>query len=385
MDYTLRIEDIYQKLVNNWDTLKNSSVHSEIEKAKYICIFGTGDWFRYAVKNYYPFTTRRLDFVCDNDEKKWGNYFEGALCISPDELRGYKDEVFVFVAVKNPQPIFDQLKEIGITKMNITTPWCMQHYDESLFHSLEWRNDFKENIFKTLNILEDDFSKETVLHILNTRYSVPPEYENYSDIIVSKGDDYFMNTPITPYLKNEYFVDIGTYTGDTILSFLQTVNSEFEYIYSYELDRNNYSKAVENYSLMEEAIQKKIIIKNIGIGKENGTVKYTSCMEESRVIGDEIIDNSTIFEGEIHSLDYELSKKPVTLIKMDIEGQEVNALRGAEEIIRTQKPKLAICIYHKNADLWQIPFLIKEYNPDYKIYIRHQSCIFATTVCYAIP
>jgi len=385
MNYTLRIEEIYQKLVKNWDGLKNSTVHSDIENAKYICVFGTGDWFRYVVKNYYPFTAGRMNFVCDNDEKKWGQYFEGALCISPQELAKYKDDVFVFVAIKNPQPIFEQLTALGIKKMNITNPWCMQHYDKKLFEDTEWRDTFKENISKTIDILEDELSKQTLLHILDNRYSLPPEYENYSDVIVSKGDDYFENTPINQYLGKEVFVDVGTYTGDTIASFLKVVNNEFEAIYSYELDINNYKKALENYSFMNEDIQKKINIKNIGIGKEYGVVKYESCMEESRVHDGDISDCSELYEGEIHSLDEELSGIPVTLIKMDIEGEEINALRGAEGIIRNQKPKLAICIYNKNADLWKIPLIIKEYYPGYKLYIRHQSCIFATTVCYAIP
>ena len=69
---------------------------------------------------------------------------------------------------------------------------------------------------------------------------------------------------------------------------------------------------------------------------------------------------------------------------MDIEGAEVNALLGAEENIKKQKPKLAICVYHKPEHLWKIPLYIKKIVPDYKLYIRHHTNQEYETVCYAV-
>ena len=74
----------------------------------------------------------------------------------------------------------------------------------------------------------------------------------------------------------------------------------------------------------------------------------------------------------------------VVHIKMDIEGAEKRALRGAVEIIRRDKPMLAICVYHKNDDLLEIPKLIKEIVPDYKFYLRHHNVAGTETVLYAI-
>jgi FkbM family methyltransferase len=75
--------------------------------------------------------------------------------------------------------------------------------------------------------------------------------------------------------------------------------------------------------------------------------------------------------------------KEVSYIKMDIEGAECQALKGAKSILAQRKPKLAISAYHKDDDLWKIPSLIKELNPNYKLYFGHHSPVLAESVIYA--
>lgn len=52
-------------------------------------------------------------------------------------------------------------------------------------------------------------------------------------------------------------------------------------------------------------------------------------------------------------------------------------------LIKTHKPKLAISIYHKFDDLWNIPALIKMWVPEYKISIRQYAFDRTETVLYA--
>lgn len=59
-----------------------------------------------------------------------------------------------------------------------------------------------------------------------------------------------------------------------------------------------------------------------------------------------------------------------TFIKMDIEGAEISALKGTQETIKKFKPKLAICLYHSDADLWRIAHFIHSLVPEYKFYCR---------------
>ena len=73
----------------------------------------------------------------------------------------------------------------------------------------------------------------------------------------------------------------------------------------------------------------------------------------------------------------------VDFIKMDIEGAEIPALRGAEQTIKTHKPKLAICVYHKKDDFYTIPGLINQIQPGYKFYLDHYTIHREETVLYA--
>jgi hypothetical protein len=73
------------------------------------------------------------------------------------------------------------------------------------------------------------------------------------------------------------------------------------------------------------------------------------------------------------SLDEVLFGYKPNFIKMDIEGAEHNAILGAKQLICEYKPQLAISVYHRPQDLWQIPMLIKKWDAGYKFYLRvHQ-------------
>ena len=88
---------------------------------------------------------------------------------------------------------------------------------------------------------------------------------------------------------------------------------------------------------------------------------------------------------EVVSLDEYIGEGKCNFIKMDIEGAELLALKGAVGIIKRERPILAVCIYHSLQDFWEIPkFLMNEF-VDYEYYIRHHALICNETVLYAIP
>ncbi|HSR11233.1 MAG TPA: FkbM family methyltransferase, partial [Thermodesulfobacteriota bacterium] len=86
---------------------------------------------------------------------------------------------------------------------------------------------------------------------------------------------------------------------------------------------------------------------------------------------------------EATSIDEEVGGEAVTFIKMDVEGAEIEAIRGAENTMRLHGPKLAISAYHNTSDLYEIPLLLRRIRPEYEVYLRHFGNYFDDTVVLA--
>jgi hypothetical protein len=91
------------------------------------------------------------------------------------------------------------------------------------------------------------------------------------------------------------------------------------------------------------------------------------------------------FNVESAPLDELLDGLQPTYLKMDIEGAEGEALSGMYKTIQIEAPALAICLYHRQEHLWQIPLLIRSFSDQYKFYLRRYADECWELVCYAIP
>ena len=202
--------------------------------------------------------------------------------------------------------------------------------------------------------------------------------EDYTYLLEVKDDvkkQYF--DEVVKFSDEEVFVDCGGYTGDTIEAFLKAVDNKFKHIYSFEPDERNF-KILTKYV---EGLEQKDKIKAIKAGVYyKSSVFYLQGEEMAIACTNEATDRKV----EVCAID-DVVKFAPTYIKMDIETFETYALLGAMESIVKYKPKLAISIYHKFDDLWNIPLLLKQWVSEYDLYIRHYECYQAETVVYAIP
>lgn len=74
----------------------------------------------------------------------------------------------------------------------------------------------------------------------------------------------------------------------------------------------------------------------------------------------------------------------VDFVKMDIEGSELAALRGAETTLRKFRPSLAVSVYHNLSDFWTIPSYLENLDLGYKFYLRHFTIHAEETVLFAV-
>ena len=219
------------------------------------------------------------------------------------------------------------------------------------------------------NRLKEEKSKDVLSKLLNFRFSGDLNYMQGFEHAPEKQyfEDFFKLTP------GEVFVDAGGFDGQTSVEFIKRCKA-YKAIHFFEPDLNNVALARNNLSGHNN-----IFFHTIGLAESKNTLRFYSGDGSASKISE--AGNAEI---EVDAIDNQVTE-PITFIKMDIEGAEEIALRGAQQHILRDHPKLAVCCYHKVNDLWKIPEQILAIRDDYSIYLRHYTDGLHETVMYFIP
>lgn len=180
-----------------------------------------------------------------------------------------------------------------------------------------------------------------------------------------------------PYLNHdaeEVFVDAGCFDGMTVRNFIRWSGGNYKEILSFEPDEKCYGECRETLRDVRT-----LTIENIGLWSREDVLCF-----HGTGTSDSKIDADGEMQIKVGKLDDIAFDKKISFIKMDIEGAEKEAILGAGNIIRIHKPKMAVSIYHKREDIWELPKLLLEINPEYRFYLRHYSFRDAETVLYAV-
>ena len=338
--------------------------------------------FRYLEKNNKPYP---LTF-CDNDKNKQRTKLRGIDIVSPEKMIKILDQdtkVLIFSA-DHFTLILKQLRELGIPDSRIST------FEESHFfieHSITSTNDDwykvwcenKDKILKACEFFDDDSLKVLEDYIKYKISCTDAENLSVSNCCDQFNPQYF-DKDIIKLGVNESFVDAGVCDGHTSVQFAGLTNNSYKNILLFEPDPENYEKSKTN--LEKQGLKNAFLFKE-GLGKISGTVSFTKRGDHSSKVAAN--GNSTI---NVVTLDDKLSqlnfKDNITFIKMDIEGAETDALQGAKKTINKFTPKLAISVYHNPEDIFEIPILLKEYVPEYKLHLRKYSSLGFELICYAV-
>ncbi|MDE7244470.1 MAG: FkbM family methyltransferase [Oscillospiraceae bacterium] len=175
-------------------------------------------------------------------------------------------------------------------------------------------------------------------------------------------------------LQNEFFVDAGALDGNTTRYLLDHFKKNHAYVFE---------PNPQQFSITEKNLKTYPNTELFPYGLYDRDTALCFDVRSYDASSARISENGSI-QIEVRRLDNLLRDKKVTFIKMDIEGSELAALRGGEKIIREQRPKLAVSVYHKPEDIWEIPRLLLDCHPDYQLYLRHYSISYTETVLYAV-
>lgn len=200
---------------------------------------------------------------------------------------------------------------------------------------------------------------------------------------VLKPYEYKKNAVVIKCEQNDVVIDAGGCWGDTALNFASEVGAGGK-IYSFEFIPGNVDIMKKNFSLNDE-LQKRIEIVTHPVWHQSDVKMYCNDFGPASTIQDVHSDVHNI-EVSTLAIDDFVSRNNIAkidFIKMDIEGAETAALKGAEHTIKKHKPKLAISLYHNLTDFFEIPKYIHNLNVGYKFYLDHFTHSAGETVLYA--
>lgn len=176
------------------------------------------------------------------------------------------------------------------------------------------------------------------------------------------------------------YLDLGAYNGDTIRELL-SYQPSLQSIYALEPDRRSYRKLLE--SAEKDHFADRLTAEQAGAWSNDGTLFVSDEGSRNSHLSEIAISKSK--PVPVRSADSFLSGAKVDYIKYDVEGAEREALLGSAKTITSDRPDLAVSLYHRAEDIWRLPLLLQELEPSYRFYLRRPPYIPPWDLClYAI-
>jgi len=350
-------------------------------KDKKLVLFGASETCMKFINNCLQ-SSEQAAYICDNKSTRHGEKLLGIKIVSPDVLQTENKENTVVVLCTKKSNLEISWQARGFVKFAAETVMNKRFSDRAHYFAAH-----KEEFTQIKDLLCDNHSKRVwdTLNI-NFRYGIT-DFTN----IKSGEPQYLPDCLFSSALSDkEIVVSAGVLDGKTTKTFCDFFGKRLAKLYAFEPVEASFNLSNKNLGSYYAKGYPVSLIKCGLSDTEEQVEMMVNGVSNHNVIQDLATAEKEFyanFEKEtvsVRPLDSIIPpEEKVTYIKMDTEGAEYKALLGAKRIIQKHKPRLAISIYHKGEDYFQIPLYIKELVPEYKFYLRHHSKGRSETVLYA--
>ena len=315
--------------------------------------------------------------VVDSNQKIHGRKRFGIEVCSPKLILEHADALVVLNTI-SISAIKRAMNNMGVDNDCAVIPYYFYHGTLDYPYRNEVAKKNAENYSGEINDLyevKDEQTKRYLDIILSMRLS---GVDKLYDISYYKGTGegvaYFCDTRLSPKGDVTY-IDVGAFDGDSLLPVEKYYGDRLKKYIGFEPDTNSMKK-LKKY-IKENNLAGKSYLLQYALGESDKQIRFSvsgSTSQESEK--GEVILEQRKFDG-LPDMDIIGD----AMVKMDIEGAELGALEGMQNFILEKKPYLAICIYHKECDLYDIANYIKNLDNGYSLYIRGGWHL----ECWAIP
>lgn len=297
----------------------------------------------------------KADDIFASDEFVRGHSFKGYKVLKYSEIcEKYNDFNVVLCFASHIDSVIDNIAKIN-NEHTVFAP-DVPVAGGGLF-TREYIKEHEAEFDKAYSLLADEESKRVYEAILNFKVSGKIGY-----LLQSYGKKAEVYKDLLKLNSHEDILDLGAYDGDTIKEFLTATNGKYSTITAFEPDAKTFKKLVKNTEDLPN-----ITAYNMGVWSKKDTLIFSQDAGRNSKL------SSSGVSVEVTDID-SLGICP-SFIKMDIEGSEMKALEGMECTIKKHLPKLYVCAYHRNEDLFALPLKINSISDKYKIYFRHSKYI----------
>ena len=348
-------------------------------------LFGAGSLGRKTASGMRNLGTEVVAFA-DNNPQLWGTSVDGIRVMSPYDAAQKHGRSAAFITTiwsgSASGRQVDRVRQLRDLGCRTVVPFGYLYWKHPKVFLPHWSLNLPHRILEHADDLRalwslwgDEDSQREYLSQLRFRLWLDydalrppaPHLQYFADDLFSLSDQ-------------EVLIDCGAYDGDTIREFTERRGSNFAAIRAYEPDEANFSRLQEFLEQLDPSIRRKVTVRKLAVGAEFGSVGFVS---EGSIASRVDVDGTA--QVTVVPLDGDLADIRPTYIKMDVEGSEMDALRGAAKTIHASRPILAICVYHKPEDLPEVPLFIKSTSDGYRYFLRSHDEEGWELVCYAVP
>ena len=317
--------------------------------------------------------------IVDSDIRKVGRFVQGIPIVSAKSITDYNSRIIIITASffdsiheKIKEVLSDKYKEYTI----LVSPyvWLMLvniEYDGNLLASAaDFINVHKESILKIYDC-NDKITKEILNFVLDARIDKAYRFYEYQKISgLQYVEGYFYENELKYIGMGFTFIDIGAYIGDTYEMMTSMYKDVMVRYYAYEPSTDNYKLLSDRLiGSSEKNIVCKVQCRNCALGRINGMINMGKSGGEFGVVEEpSSVDCEMVKVVRLDDEDISVSGKLV--IKMDVEGAEMDVLKGAVQTINKYRPIMAICVYHKYQDIYELPKFIIDMGLNYRFVLR---------------
>ena len=194
-----------------------------------------------------------------------------------------------------------------------------------------------------------------------------------ADCPVPSLDDEYTPADLPRFAEPLRLIDCGAFTGVAVHNFL-TAGYTIDSLVAFEPDLGNYAiLASRNFPI------RSALCLPLGTWSTTTQLKFSSGSSMASHLSDE--GDVTI---QCVAVDDLLHGQPVNLVKLDVEGAEIETLKGMQRVIHEQRPNLLVSAYHTPGHLHEIAELIDDWGLEYRFHLRvHEQNSFGV-VLYAL-